>query len=74
MMSYLLKKMFSDRKLPLSMRARIPVLCDGRGILWVPFFGVRDDGEKKANGLTAVFLASEYVTPDMIAQIATGEE
>ena len=39
-----LKKMLIDRKIPKEDRARVPVLCDDAGIIWVPGFGVRDDG------------------------------
>ena len=47
-MTHKLKKMFNDRKIPLKDRARIPVLCDAKGVVWVPGFGVRDDGGKGA--------------------------
>jgi len=39
-----LKKMFCDAKIPPSIRFDIPILCDDRGVVWVPGFGVRDDG------------------------------
>ena len=42
-----LKKLLSDAKIPLTLRDCIPVVCDGKGILWVPGFGVREDGGKK---------------------------
>jgi len=38
-----LKKLFSDRKIPASLRDRIPVLCDEKGPLWLPGYGVRED-------------------------------
>ena len=43
-MTHKLKKLFSDRKIPPSKRRLIPVLCDDSGVVWVPGFGVRDDG------------------------------
>lgn len=43
-MTHKLKKLFSDRKIPPSKRRLIPILCDDSGVLWVPGFGVRDDG------------------------------
>ncbi len=43
-MTHKLKKLFNDKKIPVNMRERIPVLCDDAGIVWVPGFGVRDDG------------------------------
>ncbi|MBO5906795.1 MAG: tRNA lysidine(34) synthetase TilS [Clostridia bacterium] len=46
-MTHKLKKLLCDRKIPSSLRSRIPVLCDCRGPLWVAGFGVRDDGASK---------------------------
>ena len=43
-MTHKVKKLFNDRKIPLSIRKTYPVLCDDRGVIWVPGFGVRDDG------------------------------
>lgn len=36
------KKLFSDKKLPLSVRNTIPILLDDEGILWLPGFPPRD--------------------------------
>ena len=46
-MTHKLKKLFNDRKIPPSKRSLIPILCDERGVVWVPGFGVRDDGVAK---------------------------
>ena len=43
-----LKKLYSDKKIPRSLRDRLPVICDEDGILWVPSFPVRDG--MKSNG------------------------
>ena len=40
------KKLFSDKKVPKSIRERIPIIADEKGIVWVPGFGVRDDSPK----------------------------
>ena len=42
-MTHKLKKLFSDRKVPASKRKQIPILCDDKGVVWVPGCGVRDD-------------------------------
>ena len=42
-MTHKLKKLFNDRKIPKSIRPLIPILCDEKGVVWVPGFGVRDD-------------------------------
>ena len=44
-----LKKLFNDRKVPPSIQKKYPVLCDYSGVLWVPGFGVRDDGIPREN-------------------------
>ncbi len=59
-----IKKLFSDRKIPREQRTHIPLLCDGRGILWVPGFGVREDGEKSGT-LYGSYLPAEYVPSDL---------
>lgn len=48
-MTHKLKKLFNDRKIPKSKRDLIPILCDERGVVYVPGFGARDDSpeEKK---------------------------
>lgn len=47
-----LKRLFSDNHISHAERARLPVICDAEGILWVPHFPVRDnaraDGNEKA--------------------------
>ena len=43
-MTHKLKKLFNDRKIPPSVRNLVPVVCDDRGVVFVPGFGVRDDG------------------------------
>ena len=37
-----LKKLYNEAKIPLAIRSYLPVLCDQSGILWVPFFPVRE--------------------------------
>ena len=36
------KKLLCDRGVPRQVRDRLPILCDGEGILWIPGIGVRD--------------------------------
>ena len=43
-MTHKIKKLFCDSKVPRSKRELIPILCDDKGVVWVPGFGVRDDG------------------------------
>ena len=37
------KKCWNEQKIPMELRRRLPILCDSRGILAVPYIGVRDD-------------------------------
>ena len=50
-----LKKILNDKKIPLQKREKIPILCDEKGIVWVPGFGVRDDGGSADEALFATF-------------------
>ena len=45
-MTHKIKKLFSDSRLKGIPKAEIPVLCDDRGVVWVPGFSGRDDGNK----------------------------
>ena len=64
-----LKKLFCDAKLPANVRERIPVLCDARGILWVPGFGVRDDGGNGQKDMTLAYLSAGDVDEDILKQL-----
>ncbi len=37
------KKMLNEAKVPLSKRDILPLICDEKGIVWIPGFSVRDD-------------------------------
>lgn len=41
------KKLFTEKKIPLELRARIPIICDEDGILAIPFIGIRDGARSK---------------------------
>lgn len=43
-MTHKVKKLFCDKKIPLSLRRTMPLLCDSKGVVWVPGLAVRDDG------------------------------
>lgn len=64
-----LKKLFSDAKLPMDAREKRPVLCDARGILWVPGFGVRDDGGDGKRNATLLYLPAENVSEDILKML-----
>lgn len=61
-MTHKLKKLFCDSKIPPSKRGLIPILCDDKGVVWVPGFGVRDDGVKKEDAQDLYVLLG--ITPD----------
>ena len=48
-MTHKLKKLFNDRKFSLNDKLCYPVLCDDKGVVWAPGFGVRDDGVESKN-------------------------
>ena len=39
-----LRKIFNDFKIPLSERKDVLILCDDKGVVWIPGLAVRDDG------------------------------
>ena len=43
------KKLMTEKKIPLDIRARIPIICDEQGILAIPFIGIRDGAAHKSN-------------------------
>ncbi len=44
-----LKKLICEKKIPLDIRCRLPVICDDDGVLAVPFVGVRDSAQCKSS-------------------------
>ncbi len=46
-MTHRVRKLYNDKKLSPKERAVRPVLCDEKGILWIPGFGVREDSNEK---------------------------
>ncbi len=46
-LTHKLKKVFNDRKLPAHKRDFIPLLCDSKGIIWVPGLNVADRAVEK---------------------------
>jgi tRNA(Ile)-lysidine synthase len=52
-----LQDLFTDARVPRERRGRLPVLADGRGVLWVP--GFRPDGRAAASAATARALTIE---------------
>jgi len=63
-MTHKVKKLFTDNKIPESKRDRIPLLCDGSGVVWIPGFAVRDDGNKDTKDLYAALGIKSDLTED----------
>ena len=36
------KKLMCDKKIPIDLRPRLPIICDEEGILAIPLVGIRD--------------------------------
>ncbi len=47
-MTHKVKKLFCDKGVPKRERYRLPIICDSRGILWIPGFSRRGGGKKDA--------------------------
>lgn len=43
------KKLMCDKKIPIELRGRIPIICDSDGIVAIPLIGVRDSCRHKTN-------------------------
>ena len=43
------KKLMCDKKIDISVRDKLPIVCDGEGIVFVPFIGVCDRVKTKKN-------------------------
>ncbi len=53
-MSKSLKKLMCDKKIPLSLRGRLPVICDDSGIVAVPMIGVSDNHRINPDDVSSV--------------------
>ncbi len=51
-----LKKLLCDRHIPVSERDRLPVICDGRGIICVPGLPVRDADNADTCGKSTLYI------------------
>ncbi len=49
-----LRKLQNERGIPPALRDRLPVLCDGDGILWAPTIGLRDGSQAPTHRLTLI--------------------
>ena len=79
-MTHKLKKVFNDLGIPPSIRARIPVITDAKGILWVPGLPSREaanvDAKSQTIKLTFVVTDSglEPIYPAIKYDIKKGKE
>lgn len=44
------KKLMCDKKIPLGLRSRLPIICDDKGIVAIPSVALRDGAKPKDNG------------------------
>ena len=49
------KKLICDKKIPISKRNSIPIVCDGEGILWIPGVAVRDKDKNSKENITLLY-------------------
>jgi len=56
-----IKKLFSEKKMPITTRSTHPVICDSEGIIWIPDFPVRDglSADEKAINKLYLFYVKE---------------
>ena len=53
------KKLMCDKKIPLSERSIYPMLCDDKGILWIPGVAIRDNESNKNINMKIIFRKQE---------------
>lgn len=54
------RKLYNAKAVPPRLRERLPMLCDGEGILWAPYLGWRDGARPQGeNGYTVTLLLEE---------------
>ena len=51
-----LKKLFCDKKIPLHLRDKTPLICDDEGVLWIPGFPAREKCEKNDTMLLNIYI------------------
>ena len=68
-MTHKLKKVFNDRNIAPDDRDLIPILCDSKGILWVPGLGVRD-GEAEGGEEIHLCFATKDPSPCEVSLIS----
>ena len=75
-MTHKIKKLFSDAKIPGSKRKLIPILCDDSGVVWVPGFGVRDDGvpNDQKKDIYVLLAINTDADPDGEGRLYSGSE
>ena len=73
-MTHKIKKLFCDNKIPHSKRSLIPILCDNKGVVWVPGFGVRDDGVKLEEKQDLYVLLGTKSEKDDLDRLYSGSE
>lgn len=56
------KKLFCEKKIPLALRDRLPLLCDEDGIVWIPLVALRDgvDQGENASRFTLLYNENSY--------------
>ena len=53
------KKLFCDKKIPLDLRGRLPIICDGDGIVAIPLVAIRDGCKAKKDGSAIAIIFRE---------------
>ncbi len=56
-----LRKLYGEACVPVHWRTRLPLLCDGEGIVWAPFVGARDGISSRE----ATHRIGVHITPNM---------
>ncbi len=57
-MSKSVKKLMCDKKIPLDLRQRLPIICDDEGIVAIPFVGIRDGAKYRGDNTSEALVTN----------------
>ena len=55
------KKLMCDKKIPLDLRERLPIICDGDGIVAIPYVALRDGVKAAANTEKPIIINISFI-------------
>lgn len=57
------RRLYREAGLSMDVRARLPLLCDEEGIVWIPYVGARDGAEERDLSHGGIFVSFRKIKP-----------